>query len=172
MIRREKIIFRGTENMPQYWKVYFSMSEIGKEYEILYTDEDPQGKGETLIMSNTEYEYYTNQRFFNEIKEGDEILSIGYGIGLIVPLIKKTGAKLTILEKYQEVIDLEKNLDSEINIIINDVNDTDFKTVFQNKKFDIIFSDTSEHNQRKNELPQLLKKNGKMLFWTHLSVNK
>jgi len=171
MIRREKIVFTGTDAMPEYWKVYFSMSEIGKEYEILYEDNDRDGKGDTLIMSNTEYEYYTNQRFFNAIKPGDEILSIGYGIGLILPEIKKRGAKLTILEKYQHVIDLEKNLDSDINIVIGDVNEIDLKQVFKKEKFDIVFSDTSETNKQKNKLSELVNKNGKLLFWTHLSVN-
>ena len=96
------------KSLPEYWKVYFSLSKIGKEYEILWNDEDILGKGETLIMSNTEYEWKTNLRFLNQIKEGDKILSLGYGIGLIVPEVKKRGGILTVIEKDQEVINLEK----------------------------------------------------------------
>lgn len=162
-------MYSGTVDMPEYWKLYFSMSEIGKSYEILFEDEDTDGKGETLIMSDTEYEYYTNQRFFDQIKPGDEILSVGYGIGLIVPEVIKRGANLTIIEKYQRVLDLEKNLNPELKIVMGDVNELDFDTAFGSKKFDLIFSDTSESNKRKEDFNQLVKDEGKIMFWTHLS---
>ncbi len=172
MIKREFITFTGVDNMPNYWKEYFSMSQIGNTYEILYNDEDPNGKGDTLIMSNTEYEYFTNQPFLKKIKEGDEILSIGYGIGLIIPEVKERGGKLTVLEKYQEVLDLEKNPDPTVEIIMGDVNQIELNPAFENRKFDIIFSDTSEKNNQKEALKKLLKKDGELVFWTHQFVKK
>lgn len=167
MIRREKIIFQGTAGMPEYWHPYFSLSEIGKEYEILWDDEDPTMKGETLIMSNTEYEWVTNQKFLDQVHEGDKVLSLGYGIGLIVPEIKNIGAKLTVIEKSQEVIDLEENLDPDVEIIMGDVNEMDF-SIFRKRRFDIIFSDITEINQRKKDLEKLLTDKGKLIFWNHL----
>jgi len=167
MIRREKFLFKGAESLPEYWKVYFSLSKIGKEYEILWNDEDILGKGETLIMSNTEYEWKTNLRFLNQIKEGDKILSLGYGIGLIVPEVKKRGGILTVIEKDQEVINLEKNLDPDLEIIMGDINQMDFK-IFGDRKFDLIFSDITEINQRVNDLERLFTEKGKLIYWNHL----
>lgn len=172
MIQRKKIIFQGTEHLPQYWKKYFSMSEIGKEYEILYDDEDKQGNGHTLMMSDTEYEYYTNQRFFDLIEEGDHILSVGYGIGLIIPEVKKRKATLTIIEKHQRVINLEPDLDTEIEIIMGDVNEIDLNEVFGNRKFDIVFLDISEPSLHlEGKLSALVKDEGTFLMWNHLTLS-
>lgn len=166
--KREKILFEGTQNMPEYWKVYFSMSEIGNEYEILWDDEDREEKGETLIMSDTEYEWRTNEILFNSIENGDDILSLGYGIGLIVPEVKKRGGNLTVIEKYQEVINLEKNLDQDIEVIIGDANEINYSELFKGKKFDIVFSDLTEINKKYNELQTILKKDGKLIYWKHI----
>lgn len=168
MIQREKMIFRGTDHLPQYWKRYFSMSEIGKEYEILYDDEDKDGNGNTLMMSDTEYEYYTNQRFFNLIKEGDHILSVGYGIGLIIPEVKKRKGILTVLEKHQRVLDLDPDLAPDVEIILGDVNEIDLSKVFGNRKFDIVFLDISEPSLHlENKISVLVKDGGTFHLWTH-----
>ena len=167
MIRREKFLFQGFKSLPEYWRVYFSLSKIGKEYEILWDDNDVSGKGETLIMSNTEYEWETNLNFLNQIEKGDKILSLGYGIGMIVPEVKKKGGILTVVEKNQEVIDLEKNLDSDLEIIMGDINQMDFK-IFGDRKFDLIFSDITEINQRVNDLERLFTEKGKLIYWNHL----
>jgi len=170
MLRREKMKFEGVEKMPNYWKPYFSMSKIGNEYEVLYEVEDKGGKGENLIMSDTEYEYYTNQPFLQKVKNGDEILSIGYGIGLIIPEVKKRGGKLTIVEKYQEVLDLEPELDTDVGIILGDINVLDIERTFPKQRFDIIFSDISEVHENIKSLEAILKPNGELITWKHLSV--
>jgi len=167
MIRREKFLFKGNNLLPNYWQVYFSLSKIGKEYEILWDDEDKNNKGETLIMSNTEYEWETNLKFLDQIKEGNKILSLGYGIGLIVPEVKKRGGILTIVEKNQKVIDLENNLDPDLEIIMGDINQMRFE-IFGDRKFDLIFSDITEINQRMNDLEKLLTERGKLIYWNHL----
>jgi len=166
--KREKIVFQGVEGMPKYWKPYFSMSETGQEYVILWNDEDKKGLGETLIMSDTEYEWKTNEILFDAIKEGDEILSLGYGIGLIVPEVEKRGGKLTVIEKYQEIINLEENLSENIEIVMGDANEIKYKELFRDRKFDIIFSDLTEVLQTKIELDKLLKEDGEFIYWKHL----
>jgi hypothetical protein len=164
--KREKIVFQGVEGMPKYWKTYFSMSEIGQEYVILWDDE--YVNGENLIMSDTEYEWKTNEILFDAIKEGDEILSLGYGIGLIVPEVEKRGGKLTVIEKYQEIINLEENLNEEVEVFIGDANEIKYEELFKGRKFDIIFSDLTEILKKKIELDKLLKENGEFIYWKHL----
>lgn len=169
MFKREIIEFTGVDKMPAYWHPYFSMSVVGNKYEILYKEKDDNGKGETLIMSDTEYEYYTNQPFLDKVKVGHEVLSIGYGIGLIIPEVKKKGANLTIIEKYKKILDLENNLDSDVHIVLGDINTIDFEKYFPTKKFDIIFSDTSEINNRLKSLEKVLKPDGEMILWKHIT---
>lgn len=167
MFKREPYIFSGKENLPnQQWAPYFCMSEIGKEYEVLYNETE-------LIMSNTEYENHTHQHVFKEIKKAGknaQILSIGYGIGMISDFVKTIGSNLTIIEKYQEVIDLDPRPDKNVKVVIGDVNKMDLLNIFQPQQFDVIFSDITEilSTNASNAFKKLRKPSGAIIQWEHL----
>ena len=50
---------------------------------------------------------------------------------------------------------------------MGDINQMDFK-IFGNRKFDLIFSDITEINQRVNDLERLFTEKGKLIYWNHL----
>jgi hypothetical protein len=93
--------------------------------------------GETM-MSNTEMEKASNREFVREAK-GD-VLIAGLGIGLIInPIIKKPEVtSVTVIEKYQGVIDLvSKHIAHPKLLIIND----DIFTWKTKLMFDTIYFD-------------------------------
>lgn len=98
--------------------------------------------GGDLMMSNTAMEKRTSASFvFNA--EGD-VLICGLGIGLVImPLLENENVKsITVIEKYQNVIDCvlpqikEYDKDGKLNVICEDC--FNFKT---DKKYDTIFID-------------------------------
>ena len=53
---------------------------------------------------------------------------------------------------------------------MGDINQMDFK-IFGDRKFDLIFSDITEINQRVNDLEKLLFKEKGLIYWEHLGEN-
>jgi len=179
---KESFTYQGQESLPDYWKRYFSMSQIGNQYEVI-KDLEPlvyaSSKGckgcesiHDLIMSNTEYEYATNQPFFDLCLqyERPKVLSIGYGIGLIIPEMERQNVYLTIIEKYNEILQLDENINvvsSNHTIINDDINTIDFSTL---GNFDLVFVDIGEPLTRANtELESLLNPGGQIYYWKHLN---
>jgi len=81
------------------------------------------GHGE-LIMSDTEMERRTN-RFFLTMAEGDVLIG-GLGLGMVLLAVqdKESIKSVTVVEKYQEVIDLvvpQLPLNGKVAIICGDV---------------------------------------------------
>jgi len=180
---KENIEFKGIDFLPEYWKPYFVLSEIGKTYTVIRDTEVPilnntnnsckscGNRIPDLIMSDTEYEYHTNQPFFDLCLEytHPRVLSVGYGIGLIIPEMERQGVDLTILEKYQEILDLDENIDQvkqSHTIIIGDIKSFDLS---QLDPFDVIFLDITENLPwaEVQALKSNLKPGGQLKLWSH-----
>jgi len=165
MLKRESYTFNGISELPSVsWNQYFSNSAIGNEYEVLWDTDTKE-----LLMSNTEVEHSTNKLFFDSIFNECNVLSIGYGIGFINEMIRKRNARLTVIEKNQEVINLEtKNID-DIRVIIGDAFNFNYESIFENEKFDIVYWDPSGGNENLfvpwDQLKSILKPNGKIIAW-------
>jgi len=177
---RERFKYLGQETLPSFWKPYFSMSIVGQEYTVL-RDLQPNVRvirqrsvetveAEDLIMSDTEYEYFTNEPFFELCRSYNrpKVLSVGYGIGLIIPEMEKQSADLTIIEKYQEVLDLEESIEdikAKHTIIVSDFNKMDLSSL---GKYDVIFIDFTEDLLHTHEsLSELLADGGQICYWRH-----
>tara|TARA_B110000285_G_scaffold200192_1_gene233899 strand:- start:206 stop:706 length:501 start_codon:yes stop_codon:yes gene_type:complete len=166
MLVREKYKYEGQAKLEsEDWAKYFSLSTIGEEYEVLYNTEDGM-----LIMSDTEYEAITNQEFFETIKKGDKVLSVGYGIGYINDRVIEEGADLTVIEKYPDIVLLDENVNPNITILYGDINNFPFEQVFGKERFDIVYFDSYEyaHHGVIDRLKKLLKPKGKYIQWKHL----
>ncbi len=118
-----------------------------------------------LVMCNTEYEMETHKPFYDLCKEytNPKVLSIGYGLGFILDEMESQNADLTIVEKYQEVLDLDDRDTSDV--IVGDINTMNMN-VFG--LYDVIFLDSSETTETIEELKEHLKPNGKFIEWNHL----
>lgn len=165
MIEKQKIIYDPKTINPR-WKHYFKYSTALDEYVIL-TD------GSTMIMSNTEFEDKTNQPLYDLVTQkgnNSKILLIGWGIGFVIPKIRDIApnAQITVIEKYQEVLNLTPPPD-DIEIILTDVND--FTNQLDEKSFDIIWSDLTEQNNREEDLKTYLKPNGVFQYWRGLCLD-
>lgn len=170
MIRRETYTFTGIKNLPAVgWSNYFSLSIIGNVYEVLWDDSTNE-----LIMSNTEFEDQTHVPFLSAVSSlspGANVLSIGYGIGYIVPYIREAQVNLTVIENNPEVISLESSNIDDIKIIIDDAYTADYSTLFPNQRFDLILWDPSgggNNNKTKpnSDLKNVLTTNGEIWTWT------
>ena len=177
---KENITFTGINDLPEYWKVYFVLSTIGNTYTVIRDTETPLGAEPCdgceritpdLVMSNTEYEYHTNQPFFDICAQytNPKVLSVGYGIGLIIPEMESQGVDLTIIEKYQEILDLDPNLtqvQANHTVILGDIMTMDLSTL---GTFDVIYTDTTEiiTPEVKTELEGLLNPGGQLYQWKH-----
>lgn len=177
---KENFKYLGQETLPSFWKPYFSRSIVGQEYTVL-RDILPNTRvikkgsierveAEDLIMSNTEYEYFTNEPFFELCRAYNQpkVLSVGYGIGLILPEMEKQCAQLTIIEKYQDVLDLEESIDeikAKHTVIVSDFNKIDLASL---GKYDVVFIDFTEDLLHTHEdLNGLLTDGGKICYWRH-----
>lgn len=151
------------------WKPYFTKSVLGNEYTVLSCN----GKA---IMSNTEFENCTNQPLYDLVQAkvdagitAPNILLIGWGIGFVIDPIKAIApnADITVIEKYQEVLDLTPP-PNDINIILSDIQTLDLTPVGE---FDIIWSDITETplvpsiTERKEDLETKLKPDGVFKYW-------
>lgn len=179
---RENFKFTGIDNLPKYWKPYFKYSTVGNTYEIIRDKNPvvpksapcktcPPGPIRDLVMSNTEYEYLTNQPFFDICSQYTKprVLSVGYGIGLIIPEMRRQGADLTIVEKYQEILDLDPKISEHMenhNIIVSPIEDLDISNL---EPFDVIFSDITEdfRSDVYQRLSGSLKEGGQIYYWKH-----
>jgi len=168
MIRRDSYTFTGNENLPsESWIPYFSQSTVGNSYTILWNDTDDE-----LMMSNTEYEFSTYQPFFNELFNGANVLSIGYGIGFINDEITRNKATMTVIELHPEVVALETRNIENITMIYADAYNCDYQKLFPTEKFDIILFDPSGYdnpnkNFPRNPLNEILTPDGIMMRWSH-----
>lgn len=179
---KENFTFTGIDNIPRYWRPYFRCSTVGNTYQII-RDTDPlipkraecatcpPAPIRDLVMSNTEYEYLTNQPFFDICAQytNPRVLSIGYGIGLIIPEMRKQGADLTIVEKYQEILDLDPDISEHMEnhtIIVSPIEDLDLSKL---EPFDVIFSDITEdfRSDVYQKLSGSLKEGGQIYYWKH-----
>ncbi|MDG1950235.1 MAG: class I SAM-dependent methyltransferase [bacterium] len=170
--RRHKYTYEGKDALPnQTWHKYFEDSIVGKQYEVLYQmDGDEIGK---LVMSDTEYELKTNTPFFEEIQKrgsGCKVLSLGYGIGFVNEVMKSLKADFTVIEKYQEVIDLAPSVPKHVRLVMGDINTMDLRRELGQRKFDIIFCDVTDSDQfiREKDLMEFLDKGGRIMHWTHM----
>ena len=96
-------------------------------------------KNKFVLMSDSNRERAFSTEFIEQAR-GD-VLSIGFGIGFVIyPLIEKPEVKsLTIVEKYQEVLDLcasQLDIPDRVNIVHCDI-----YTYKPGKLFDVIFDD-------------------------------
>ena len=171
MLRRENYTFTGIENLPAVgWEGYFSLSTIGNQYEILWDDSTNE-----LLMSNTEFEAQTYAPFFSAISAlspGANVLSVGYGIGYMLPTIRAAQANLTVIEINPAVVALEQSNINDVTIITGDAFTVDYPTLFPTQKFDLILWDPSGGGNVNKSIPKsslynLLTDNGDIWIWTY-----
>jgi hypothetical protein len=101
-------------------------------------------KGDGIMMSDTSMERNTNERFIK--KANGDVLIFGLGLGLIIfPLLNDESVKsITVVELYQDLIDVvkpkiqEKDIHNKVNIIRGDCFVNKFP---KEKKFDTIYFD-------------------------------
>jgi len=175
MIKREMYQFKGNDFLPcKSWERYFSLSEVGKYYEILWDSSDDE-----LLMSDTEYEKESHTPLIDALAKYDKptVLSIGYGIGLINNLIKLCDGSLTVIEINPNIIKLETHSIEDLDIIIDDAFICNYDNLFADKKFDIIWWDPSGGNNNKKTFPKerlknLLTENGQLINWHHLKPHR
>lgn len=116
-----------------------------------------------IAMSDTVFEEKSNQPFYDLVAsfEGDapDILIIGWGLGFIFEKIftLKPNANVTVVEKYQEVVDLSPYTENTIELNIKDVNELN---EYQPNSFDIVYFDAFGEYTSKEYLQSLLKENG------------
>lgn len=115
--------------------------------------------GKTLMMSDTEMERRTNREFIYRAK--GHVLVAGLGIGMVVPplLAKGRVTKVTIVEKYQEAIDLvegplrayleKEGLDHKERLEIVCADIFDYKAP-RGTKYDVIYFDIWPDMSTKN----------------------
>ena len=160
--------FTGIKNLPhKLWEPYFRKCQIGNTYTVLAYGDKP-------IMSNTEYETCTNQPLYDLVQSkvdagitSPNILLIGWGIGFVIDPIKSIApnADITVIEKYQEALDLTPP-PNDINIILDDVANVQLET-----EFDIIWSDVTEVTNEsvlidiKLKFEPNLKSDGTFQYW-------
>lgn len=164
-MQKTTITFEGLMTIPVLWRGFFKMSEIGNTYTVLTDDNN------RLVMTDTEFEHATNQPLFDAVQEkiDDEnieqvdVLLLGWGIGFVIPHITNPKVKIHVIEKYQEVLDLTPP-DEGIEVYVGDINGFNF-TQFENKKFDVIWSDVTDHNAKEFAFRSYLKPRGKFMFW-------
>lgn len=112
------------------------------------------------VMSDTPMEHRTNYEILN--KANGDILIGGLGIGMIlVPLMKKEEVKsITIVEKYQDIIDMvgeQLPLNDKVKIIQGDIFNNNFP---RGTKFDVVYFDVWNYiNSDVYEEMKQLKKN-------------
>lgn len=102
---------------------------------------DKNERFDGCIMSDTPMERRTNYKILD--KANGDVLIGGLGIGMIlIPLMQKEEVKsITIVEKYQEIIDMvgsQLPLNDKVKIINGDIFDNTFK---RGTKFDTIYFD-------------------------------
>jgi spermidine synthase len=171
MIRREDFTFTGIENLPYTdWNNYFELSTIGNTYEVLWDDSNGE-----IMMSNTEFEAETYAPFFSAISSlppGANILSVGYGLGYMLPTVRSAGANLTVIEIDPSVVSLERGNIEDITIIYDDAFTANYSTLFPTQKFDLILWDPSGSANHDKSIPRellnsLLTEDGDIWIWAH-----
>lgn len=105
--------------------------------------------GNTMMMSDTEMEHRTNRVILR--KATGHVLITGLGIGMIlVPLLQKPDVlSVTVVEKYQDVVDLilpaiQKALPEEskkLQVVVRDVLEWKPKKGELRDRFDVIYHD-------------------------------
>lgn len=168
MIRRESYTYTGNENLPsEQWKPYFSQSTVDNSYTVLWNDTNNE-----LMMSDTEFETSTYQPFYDRLFSGANVLSIGYGIGLILNEIRNHSASLTVIELHPEVVALETRNIEDITMIYADAYNYDYENLFLTERFDIILFDPSGFDNPnktfpRNSLNAILAPDGILMRWSH-----
>lgn len=168
VFKRERITYTGNSSLlSDQWVDFFTMSAIGNSHEVLWETENNY-----LIMTDTEYERTCHYELYNALFEGADVLSIGYGIGFILPEVRAHNCNLTVIERYQEVVDLEPEPIHDIDIIIADAYRCDYGKLFPTKRFDIVWWDCDDPQAMPGRfntglLNFLLKPQGKFLRWSH-----
>lgn len=164
-MQKRIINFTGLMDLPNIWRGFFKKSIIGNNYTVLVDDNN------RLVMCDSEFEFETNKPLFDLVqsKVNDEsiqqvdVLLLGWGIGFVIPHIKNPKVKIHVIEMSQEVLQLTPP-DPSITIYPGDINNFDF-SLFNGKKFDVIWSDVTDANNKQALYRQYLKPNGKFEMW-------
>jgi hypothetical protein len=175
---KEQLEFRGIEALPKDWRVYFSQSEVGKTYTVLRKIEESFDSGSRCktcgsmrndyIYSNTEYQNHVTARLI-DLCSGltqPKVLVVGYGMGEFIPFLESIDSDLTILEKYEQVLNLDENIGiirSRHRIIVGDHDKIDLSIL--GTGYDIIFIQImSQHRVRKREMEAILSESGTCIY--------
>jgi len=160
----------GDPLINENWAYYFSESSEGGRYEILYED-----TANTLINTNSDLVLNKYQDFYNSLSPGLSVLLIGYGIGNPVDTIAANECTLTIMEKYQEVIDLATQDLSPYTVQVTDP--YTFNYAGEPGAYDIILWDFLDYQNTSTTLPLkemefALRDGGQIVAWSAGGTNE
>jgi hypothetical protein len=175
---KEQVEFKGIENIPREWRFYFNNSEIGKTYSVIRkikesVDLEPKCKTcnsrkNDYIYSNTEYHDYKISKLI-ELCSGlirPKVLIVGYGMGEFIPFLESINSDLTILEKYEQVLNFDENIStikSKHRIIVGNHDKIDLSIL--GTGYDIIFIQIiGQRRDRKRELESILSESGTCIY--------
>lgn len=135
-LSKDEVIMQLMQNCHSYW--YVRGLKPNFNYVRLIK------KGEGIMMSDTPMERNTNRTFIQ--RANGDVLIFGLGLGLIIfPLLDDESVKsITVVELYQDLIDVvkpkikEKDIHNKVNIIRGDCFINEFS---KEKKFDTIYFD-------------------------------
>lgn len=152
------------------WAYYFSESSVGGKYEILYED-----TANTLINTNSDLVLNKYEAFYNSLSPGLNVLLIGYGIGNPVDTIAANGCNLTIMEKYQAVIDLATQNLKPYTVQVTDP--YTFNYAGEPGVYDIILWDFLDYQNTSTPLPikemeYALRDGGQIMAWSAGGTNE
>lgn len=154
----------GDPLINENWAYYFSESSVGRRYEILYED-----TANTLINTNSELVLSKYEDLYSLLTPGLSVLLIGYGIGNPVDTIAGSGCTLTIMEKYQAVIDLATQNLRPYTVQVTDPYTFDYAG--EPGAYDIILWDFLDYQNTSTPLPitemeYALRDSGKIVAWS------
>lgn len=175
---KEQIEYRGIDHLPRGWRPYFKESEIGKVYTVIRRILDLSKSGDNCktcgsnindyVASNTEVQSSLNNSLYeacsNYIKP--KVLVVGYGLGMFLPYLESIDADIVILEKYEQVLNLDHNIGTiRLNhrVIVGDHNKIDLDIL--GNGYDVIFVQINEQLRiRRSEMRSILSESGICIY--------
>ena len=154
----------GNPLINEDWSYYFSESAEGGRYVILYED-----TANTLINTDSELVLSKYDNLYSLLTPGLSVLLIGYGIGNPVDTIAGSGCTLTIMEKYQEVIELATQDLRPYTVQVTDP--YTYNYAGEAGAYDIILWDFLDYQNQgtlipTKEMEYALRDGGKILAWS------
>lgn len=175
---KEQIEYREIDHLPRGWRPYFKESNTGKIYTVIRKIIDLSQRGDNCstcgsnindyVASNTEFQTSLNNSLYEACLnyKKPKVLVVGYGLGLFLSYLESIEAQLTILEKYEQILDLDPNIGVvrfKHRVIVGDHNKIDLDVL--ESGYDIIFVQINEQLRiRTKEMRSILSESGICIY--------